>query len=721
MKLSVVAPCLNEEGNIKSLVERISLALKEIPHEIILVNDASTDHTYAEIVKIQESEFNNVKLVNHVHNQGIANSWYSGILEAESDLICFIDADLQNPPEAIPEMYNSLIENQVDVVQGVRSSIGRIKENRFILSRGLNALLNIIFAQKAKDSKSGFILGKKEVLIQVLNFRNKYYHFQTLIGVAIRLSNFRIVEVETLFLSRNVGKSFLTSTKTLKVVSQTFLDLIKGFYLLRLKGKSVIFPDLMHNSIKNKMNFLQKLRFEIFFLTTPLHKWIIGRPTRKYYLWLKSVEFIPRSEMEDIQLIKLRKLVSNAYHNVPYYKRIFDEAGFKPFDLKQISDLERIPLLSKDDVRRNIHFSLFSSKHNKKEMLQINTSGSTGEPFICYADKFQLEMRLATTLRAQEMTGFRFGDRQMRLWHQTLGMSKSQIVRERLDAILLRRKFIPAFEMTSESVESLIGMINNYRPKLIDGYAESLNFIATMAGSTIKHPPAGVISSAQQLTSQTREQIENIFNTKVYDKYGSREFSGIAYQCKEGVNHHVQDESYVVELLVDGRKAHPGEVGEIVITDLNNFSVPLIRYRIGDLAVAVEQKDCKCGRPHSTIGEITGRTQALIGCSNGVWLPGGFFGHFFKDYEYAVKHYQIVQEVFGEFEIRVVPNPQFNKLIENKIIENMKNFAGADSKITLKLVDSIPMVRTGKRSPVVSNLKQEYQKISKIISNPYLN
>jgi phenylacetate-CoA ligase len=396
---------------------------------------------------------------------------------------------------------------------------------------------------------------------------------------------------------------------------------------------------------------------------------------------------------------------------LPYYKKIFQDNGIKPNEIRTVEDLGRLPLLSKKDVRGNIHFALFSEFHNKREMLRINTSGSTGEPFVCYADKFQLEMRFATTLRALEMSGWKFGQKQLRLWHQTLGMSKSQVVREKIDAIFMRRKFIPAFEISDESVKHLITSINAYKPTLIDGYAESLNYIASFTNFNLDWKPKALMSSAQQLTPATRDAIENLFGAKVLDKYGSREFSGIAYQCLEGTNHHIQDESYIVELLVDGRPALPGEIGEIVITDLNNYSVPLIRYRIGDLAQCIQQNTCACGRNHKTIGEITGRTQALIACGNGVWLPGTFFAHYFKDFDFALKHYQIYQERYGEFLVRIVPTTLFNKSISDQILTGLMKYAGEETEMSIQLVTEIPLVKTGKRTPVISLLNKDFQDI----------
>ena len=379
-----------------------------------------------------------------------------------------------------------------------------------------------------------------------------------------------------------------------------------------------------------------------------------------------------------------------------------------------LDDLGMLPLLSKDDVRQNLYFDLFSSTHKKKDMHKISTSGSTGEPFTTYADRFQLEVRFATTLRALEWTGWRFGDKQARLWHQTLGMSKTQIVRERIDSWFMRRLFIPAFDIKNENLEKFVSQIRKHNPVLVDGYAESLNFLATYvsSGRSAGFAPAAIMSSAQALPDNVRKTIEEGFETRVFDKYGSREFSGIAYQCGASPDHHVMAESYIVELLVEGRKALPGEVGEIVITDLNNFSLPLIRYRIGDLAVAVDEtKPCPCGNNFPRIGAIQGRTQAIIHCANGTWMPGTFFAHFFKDYEPVVRFFQIHQKQKGSFDLKVVKGSSWNESLFDSLLNELSKHIGTGTQVNVVYVEEIPLVRTGKRSPVVSEIPLDFQMV----------
>lgn len=462
-------------------------------------------------------------------------------------------------------------------------------------------------------------------------------------------------------------------------------------------------------------SFRRAVRREIYFLSMPLHAWKIrGSAVRARYRELKKSEVASKSSLESLQASRLTQMVHYAYKTCSFYRDRMDSLGISPSDIKDVDDLRRLPLLSKADVRENLTTGLRPSCFNSLNSLKIVTSGSTGEPFTIFADREQLEIRFASTIRALEMTGWRFGDRQARLWHQSLGMSKTQVFRERLDAWLMRRRFIPAFEINPQNIQVFIANLEAHDPVLLDGYAESLNFLAAYLknGGESKLRPRAVMSSAQALPKSTRDVIESSLNTRVFDKYGSREFSGIAYECSEHVGHHVVDECYIVEILVDGRPALPGETGEVVITDLFNLATPLIRYRIGDLATALDNsRSCKCGRAHSVIGEIQGRTQAIVHCSNGTWIPGTFFAHFFKDYDDVIRIFQVHQRTKGSFSLRIIKGDDFSQQRLERMLKHLTEFVGP-TEINIEFVDEIPLVRTGKRSPVISEVGEDFQDVN---------
>ena len=388
-------------------------------------------------------------------------------------------------------------------------------------------------------------------------------------------------------------------------------------------------------------------------------------------------------------------------------------SGRRPADIAGIEDLAKLPLLSKDDVRRDLYFDLFSDTRRKGDVHRIATSGSTGEPFVTFSDRTQLEYRWASTLRALEWTGWCFGDRQARLWHQTLGMSWTQQLRERLDAWFMRRLFIPAYEIGPSNVDALLARLEAHRPVLIDGYAESFNLLsAYVRDRRGKRPaPRAIMTSAQVMPPQVRAGIEEMFETRVFDKYGSREFSGIAYECDAHDGHHVMAESYIVEILKDGRPALPGETDEVVVTDLNNFSVPLIRYRIGDLATAMDENaSCACGRGLPRIGDIQGRAQTVVVCRDGTWLPGTFFAHFFKDYDYIVRHYQVMQERSGRLRLLIVKGPQYSDARFDEVLALLRGYVGTDTELAVEPVAEIPLGPTGKSNSVISELEIDFQR-----------
>jgi len=718
VELSVVVPCYNEAGNLPELVARLRSVFekRKVRGEIVLVNDGSRDDTGAVIDALSKTH-PEVVPVHHEKNRGLAAGWDSGVAKAVGLYVCLIDADLQYQPEDVARLHRELLHTRVDIVQGYRSSIGRQRDSRYHLSKGLNFMLNTLFGMRLRDNKSGFVIARRETLADILHRRFTYAYFQTFIAVSAHAKGYSIREIETVFETRLVGQSFIPSFP-IGLMLRVFVDLAKGLVEFRLAPKQ---ESLAADFLKRhpptrtdeELPWTRRLRRALYFRTMPLHAWLLTRRAELYYRELKQSQWLSLSEMRLLQEEKLRRLIRHAYHHVGYYRERMDALGLGPEDIKTLDDLRKLPLLSKADVRENLHFDLLSDNHDNDRILRIATSGSTGEPFVCYADQHQLEIRLASTLRAMEWTGWRFGDRQARLWHQTLGMSPSQVARERFDAWLVRRMFVPAFEMSDRAMDAMLRRMGSFDPVLIDGYAESFNYMAGHLARArgVGLRPKGIISSAQALPAESRRIIEDAFQTRVFDKYGSREFSGIAYECEAHDGHHVSAESYVVELLKDGRPAAPGELGEVIITDLNNLCLPFIRYRVGDLAEAMDPtRACACGRGLPRIGAIDGRVQSLVIAANGRVLPSSFFLHLLKDFDYLVKQYQIIQEERGAIIFKVVKGTRFTaELFDREIILGLREHMGEETRIDVQFVDLIPLVRTGKRQAVISKLSLDFQ------------
>lgn len=727
IELSVIVPCLNEALNLRELTARVLRVFEvgRLRGELILVDDGSTDDTAAVIRELGAAHPGVVTGCFHPRNQGIAAAWRTGAGAARGELAATIDADLQYQPEDLLRLRRALYDHSVDVVQGWRSAVGRRKDRRFHLSRGLNHLLNGVFSMDLHDNKSGFVMCAREVLLDLLTYEGRYFYWQSFVMVAAHAKGYSYREIETIFEPRRQGVSFLDQA-AVKASARSLVDIARAAWEYRVQPPP---PDVARQFLRRHpvpdrtppRDPAMEARWRAYMAAFNQTHWMITRDVEHYYETLLKTQWLGPAEVKELQDEKLRRLVRHAYRNVPYYRSRMQELGLRPEDIRGQDDLHKLPMLTKDEVRRHLYFDIMSENHDKSQVLRIATSGSTGEPFICYADRAQLEFRWAATLRAQEWTGYRFGDPTVRLWHQTLGMSKSQIARERADAILSNRTFIPIFEMSDENLEKMVRTIEEARPVLLDGYAEALDFLAHYLKSRnhLGVRPRAIMSSAQTLPLSSRRVIQEAFGCEVFDKYGSREFSGIAYECEAHAGHHVVAEGYIVEVLKGGRPAAPGEIGEVVITDLNNTCMPFIRYRIGDLAEAMDPAaPCRCGRGAPRVGAIEGRVQSIIQGADGHYLPGTFFAHYLKELDHAIKRFQVIQEEPGAITFRVVKGGRFSEDVLQEVLATFRHHLGERMRITVEFVDDVAMVRTGKRIASVSRLGIDFQKAAPAVVRP---
>jgi phenylacetate-CoA ligase len=424
---------------------------------------------------------------------------------------------------------------------------------------------------------------------------------------------------------------------------------------------------------------------------------------------LNRSQWLPKQKILEYQEQRLRSLINHAYHHVHFYRDVFDERGLSPDDVRTIGDLVKLPIIDRQVVRENIFTGQMSDNHDKRELQKVTTSGSTGEPFFTFLEKRQIEMRIAATARGMEWSGYRFGDRQLRLWHKHLGLTWSQILREIIDARLTRRVFIPAYEMDEKGLDEFMRAVDRAKPTFIDGYAESFNFIAKYLKKRgwQGHKPKSIMTSGQMLPDASRRIIEEAFGCKVFDKYGAREFGGgLAYDCNEHDGYHIVAECAIIEIIKDGRPAKPGEIGEVVITELNNFAAPLIRYRIGDLAAPIDNSNpCRCGRGLPRIGRIQGRIQAIIIGTKNRFVPGTFFARLFADYDHIVKQFQVAQEQPGSITLNLVKGPLFEEAELEPVLSEIRKHLGGDVLININCVDAIKLGHTGKRQHSLSTVE----------------
>jgi phenylacetate-CoA ligase len=210
--LSLLVPCLNEADSLPRFVERAWEALDRWSPaaagqwEIVLVDDGSRDATWDRIDRLRR-QYPGLRSVRHQRTAGIPTAWRTGVAHAGGESVCVIDADLQYDPAEIPRLWSALQAGDAEIVQGVRAPLGRRRDSRYLLSRGLCGLLNLLFGMSSRDNKSGFFMCRREVLRDLLSFQGRYRHWQCFVMVAAHHRGYRIRELETPFGARHAGRS----------------------------------------------------------------------------------------------------------------------------------------------------------------------------------------------------------------------------------------------------------------------------------------------------------------------------------------------------------------------------------------------------------------------------------------------------------------------------------------------------------------------------------
>ncbi|MHA1632041.1 MAG: phenylacetate--CoA ligase family protein, partial [Candidatus Freyarchaeota archaeon] len=314
-----------------------------------------------------------------------------------------------------------------------------------------------------------------------------------------------------------------------------------------------------------------------------------------------------RERLRKYRNFRVREIVRYAYEHVPYYHEKFNELKVKPSDVRTVEDLKKLPIIRKDEVRRNLD-KLISREYDVAKLKMLKTSGSTGEPLFFYLSGAEDEFRKAKHVRANMAVGQRLRDRWVTI---TAPVHFNEA--GRLQRIL--GVYVPISVSVFDDVSTQLSKIEGLKPDVIDGYASSLMLLARELErrglDTVK--PRLMISGAEALNLFSPRFIEDVFNAPIYDQYAAAEFERLAWQCEERSGYHIDADTVVMEFVDEnGEWVSPGETGEIVCTSLFNHAMPLIRYALEDLGTPSEERDCPCGRTFPLMKVVEGRVNDVV-------------------------------------------------------------------------------------------------------------
>jgi len=423
-----------------------------------------------------------------------------------------------------------------------------------------------------------------------------------------------------------------------------------------------------------------------------------GSKIPKYLRQIHQYEYASRQQLQQLIQTKLEKLLLHAYENVPYYHQLLPKFGLIEGRKVRLDRFHNLPLLTKQIIREQGR-NLYSCDYKTRRAYENTSGGSTGEPVRFIQDRDYDQWNIATKLYFNQMLGKDIGQAEIKLWGSDRDILAGNLtIKDRLINRLYNRRFFNSYRLGEPQLQQLIELNNNFKPVAYWAYMESALELAKYLAShpTQWHPPRIVISTIGPLTEPVRNKIESALRCKVYNQYGSREVGAIACQCPRQKALHTFPWWNYVEVLDDENQPLETGQGRVVVTTLHNYSMPLIRYEIGDVAVAGGY-GCECGRNSFQLAEVIGRTLGYFKKADGSLVHSHFLvqAMFFRDW---IERFHILQDKPDHVLFTIQPRkgqqppPEDLKDIEHKT----KILMGASCQVDFDFVEQIQPSPSGK-------------------------
>jgi len=445
---------------------------------------------------------------------------------------------------------------------------------------------------------------------------------------------------------------------------------------------------------KQQNNFLKSIQY-----IPIISKYTFYHTFKTWYQFLKKSGEWNEKQIQNYQNHQLKSLINHAYHHVPYYHKLFQSKNLKPKDITQLSDIDKIPVLTKDIIMENI--SLLKAKNYPENSFHIrNTGGTTGTPLSFYVEKAKwLGIHFAFNKIYMQKAGYH--------WHDKV-ISISGIKNPMKHHPLYRTLELSSFHTTSKDFEKYNQHIHRFKPRFITAFPSALLlFTKDMINQKMDmyNGIQGIFCHGEILYPMQKKYLEDIYNCKVFDQYGHREQCVFATTCKQSNLYHVFPEYGIVEIL--NKQNQPmksdNKTGEIVATSLLNYVFPFIRYKTNDLA-EISNETCDCGSSYHLLKRIIGRTQEFLIGKNHEKIPLTGLYHLLTKQSFHIRECQILQEKEGELIISYVKSEHYSKKDKEKIQQAFYDIIGKQFTLIFQPVDSIKRTKDGKYQYLIQKL-----------------
>lgn len=343
-------------------------------------------------------------------------------------------------------------------------------------------------------------------------------------------------------------------------------------------------------------------------LLLPVHERLRGRDTHAVYRRLRRNDRSSPAALESLRLAKLRALLRHCLERVPLQRERLHAAGVRQPEDVDLSSLAALPPMERSDVRE--HLAGLCTDGTTRGLLRYSTGGSTGAPLVFCTDQRKESCHNAQKLRYRAWYGVRPGDRQVDFWGSPIELDNQSRLRLFKDRWLLNHRLLSAFDLSTERLDAYARELLDYRPRLIYGYPTVIYRMAAHIrdrGLQLGDwRPRLVACTAEMLLEHQRQTIAEVFAAPVANEYGSRDAGLVAHECPEGRLHLAAE-----HVLVEADRLDDEGVGDLLITNLDAYGMPLLRYRVGDRA-RLQGEACSCTLPLPVLGGLAGRTNDFL-------------------------------------------------------------------------------------------------------------
>lgn len=407
---------------------------------------------------------------------------------------------------------------------------------------------------------------------------------------------------------------------------------------------------------------------------------------------------------------RLERLLRHAARHVPYYR---DLRGVRA------DDLASFPILTKDDVRRHFRHLMspeLAARYPRRgrgySWAEVQTGGTSGVPTTVIHDREFRDFGRAARLYSQYLCGFPYGTPYFRLWGS---MKEIAEVREsRLQRVLRRvsaETLLNAFRMDPERMRAYLARINASRVRHMMAYVDCAAELARFArrqGIPVRGLDS-IMACAGAVTEDVRRLLAETFGARVHNNYGSRDCSAMACECASGGLHIYANHVYLEVVDEAGRPVPAGQTGRLLVTLLNNYHFPLIRYQIGDVG-ALSESQCRCGLAWPLLDRVEGRIEELLHTPSGAYLSPVYVRHLVGVVHNPgiVRRFQLVQQDRRNYLLRLEVDEQAGAEVyagvASALVRDLAAVLGADCRVRVQREERIEEAASGKFRYVVSEL-----------------